>query len=473
VHHPRIREALCLSALLACGCFDGADNPLEPFDCPAPALVRTDVSPNPGNVLSAIVSVEVLATDSVAVRFSQSGTSDESITPVVVPGTGSATVPVLGLHASTDYQLQLVAFNSCATIEGEFLSFSTGALPSDLPGYTASGPSPSPGFVLFAAGSYGLVIDNTGRVVWYHRFPNGPGLNFQALPNGRYAARPTPATPGEPAQWLELDVLGNVTRTLGCEGGMQPRVHDFMGEAGGGYWVMCDEVRTMDLSSVGGSPEARVLGTAVQHIGPGGELLFEWSPFENLTLDLNELATSEVSASMLNWTHGNALDLDSDGNLLLSFRNLSTIVKIDTQTGAVVWHMGGTRNEFEVENTAMPAFSGQHSLRATGPDRLLLLDNVGDPSLSRAERYEYDEIQRRVRLTAAFVSSRGGVVARLGGTAQDLPNDRTLVSFGNGGSVEEYDAAGNVVWRIEGDPGYVFRAQRIGSLYSPGVGDSR
>jgi hypothetical protein len=36
--------------------------------------------------------------------------------------------------------------------------------------------------------------------------------------------------------------------------------------------------------------------------------------------------------------------------------------------------------------------------------------------------------------------------------------------------VEEYDAAGNVVWRIEGEPGYVFRAQRIISLYQPGVG---
>jgi hypothetical protein len=27
-----------------------------------------------------------------------------------------------------------------------------------------------------------------------------------------------------------------------------------------------------------------------------------------------------------------------------------------------------------------------------------------------------------------------------------------------------------VVWRIEGNPGYVFRAQRIRSLYRPGGG---
>jgi hypothetical protein len=61
----------------------------------------------------------------------------------------------------------------------------------------------------------------------------------------------------------------------------------------------------------------------------------------------------------------------------------------------------------------------------------------------------------------------------LGGTTQDLPGGRTLVSYGSGGRVEEYDAAGAIVWRIEGDAGYVFRAQRIRSLYHPGIGLSR
>ncbi|HUF66638.1 MAG TPA: arylsulfotransferase family protein [Gemmatimonadaceae bacterium] len=466
------RKALCVLALLACGC-SGTDAPFEPDGCAPPQVLRSDASPNTNNVLSAIVTAEVLAADTIAVRFGHPGATLDSITPVFPPGVSATGLPVLGLEPDMNYALQVVAFNDCATVHGELLTLTTGALPSDLPVYSASGPAPSPGYVAFAAGSYGLVIDNSGRVVWYHRFPDGPGLNFQAQANGRYVARPPPATAGEAAQWLEVDPLGNTTRTLGCVGGLQPRVHDFLGEADGAYWLMCDEVRTMDLSSAGGASEARVLGTAVQHIAPSGDLLFHWSPFERLSIDLNELASSEVSASMLNWTHGNALDLDGDGNLLLSFRNLSTIVKIDTQTGAVAWHMGGSRNEFTFENTSMPAFAGQHSVRATGPARLLLLDNIGDPSLSRAERYEYDEAMRRARLTDAYVSSRTGVVARLGGTAQDLPGARTLVSFGNGASVEEFDAAGNVVWRMDGDPGYVFRAQRIRSLYSPGAGDPR
>jgi hypothetical protein len=472
VHHPGMREALCVLALLACACF-GADSPFEPEVCSPPQVVRSDVAPNASNVLGAIVSAEVVAADSIAVRFAEAGTALDSVTPVVPPETGATGVPVLGLHPTTDYVLQVVAFNGCATAEGEMLTLTTAALPSDLPSYVAGGPSPSPGYVVFAAGSYGLAIDNSGRVVWYHRFPNGPGLNFQAQANGRYVARPSPGIPGQTASWLELDPLGNTTRTLTCAHGMVPRVHDAIVEADGSYWVMCDEVRTFDLTPAGGSADAAVLGTAVHHIAASGELLFEWSAFDHLSIDLTELAASEVSASMLNWTHGNALDLDSGGNLLLSFRNLSMVVKIDLQTGAVVWHMGGVRNQFEFENTTMPPFAGQHSVRSTGQNRLLLLDNIGDPSLSRAERYTYDETTLRVTLTDAYASSRGDVVARLGGTTQDLPGGRTLVSFGNGASVEEYDAAGNVVWRIEGDPGYVFRAQRIRSLYQPGAGDPR
>jgi hypothetical protein len=61
-------------------------------------------------------------------------------------------------------------------------------------------------------------------------------------------------------------------------------------------------------------------------------------------------------------------------------------------------------------------------------------------------------------------------VTQIGGSVQDLPNGRTLVSFGTAGRVEEYDATGRVTWRISGSAGYIFRAQRIRSLYAPRVG---
>ena len=110
----------------------------------------------------------------------------------------------------------------------------------------------------------------------------------------------------------------------------------------------------------------------------------------------------------------------------------------------------------------------QHGLRLTGPGRLVLLDNLGNATGTRGERYAYDEGAHRARQIAGYESSPA-VTAPLGGATQALPGGRVLVAYGNGGRVEEYDASGRVVWRIEGNPGYIFRAQRIGSLYRPGI----
>lgn len=462
-----------LAALIAVSAFAlGCDSIVEPSVCAVPEVVRSSVAPNPNNVLSAIVIADVRSADSVSLRFGGIGGSLDMVTPPIATSEDSVRVPLLGLYDATQYNVQLVAFNRCGTGTGVMLPFQTGALPADLPRYSATGSDPSPGFVVFGAGSYGLAIDNTGRIAWYHRFPNGPGLNFQPQPNGRYTTRPAPATTGDIARWMEIDPLGEVTRTLGCARGLQPRLHDLLAQADGSYWIMCDEVRTLDLSAAGGSAQSTVLGTGVQHLSSTGEVLFDWTPFDHFKVDLTAIEPGDNTGGVVNWTHGNAIDLDMDGNLLISFRNLSQILKIDTRTGAVVWRMGGAGNQFTFENGPSPAFARQHGLRSTAAGRFTLLDNLGDPRSSRAERYEYDEARRTVRLATSYASSTGAI-ALTGGTTQSLPGGRTLVSFGSGGSVEESDAAGNIVWKIEGHPGYVFRAERIRSLYRPGVGDPR
>jgi hypothetical protein len=134
--------------------------------------------------------------------------------------------------------------------------------------------------------------------------------------------------------------------------------------------------------------------------------------------------------------------------------------------------MGGRRNQFTFLDSPLPAFSGQHSARISAPGALMILDNLGTPRESRAESYTLDEPARTARLAHSY-SSIPGVVTQIGGSVQSLPRGRTLVSFGTAGRVEEYDEVGQLMWAIEGDAGYVFRAQRIRSLYAPGLGTSR
>jgi len=453
-----------LLALPAC-----ADDIVAP-SAPPPKILSAIAAANPRNVLSAVVIVRLESAHSAEVRY-RGGAEPDGVAPAVRTSGDSVVVPVLGLAAETAYDFVAVAHGAGQAVMSEPISFVTGALPEDLPAYAAVGADPSPGFVAFSAGPYGLVVDNGGRVVWYHRFEGGAGLNFQAQPTGRYAAVPPPTGDGEPPRWIEIDPLGNVTRTFGCAPGFTVRFHDLLADPDGSYWLLCDETRTMDLSALGGVADARVTGTGVQHVSGDGALLFRWSPFDHF--DIADLDPAARAGPMVNWTHGNALDRDAAGNLLLSFRSLGEITSIDSRTGDVLWRMGGTRNEFEFgfDGVSTPAFAWQHGLRTTGEGSLILLDNRGDPAESRAERYEFDAGARTARRVASY-GSLPPVVALLGGTTQPLPGGRALVSFGNGGRVEEYDASGNVVWSID-QPGYVFRAQRIASLYRPGVGTPR
>ena len=469
MRRPGARSGFLLAVVAASGC-SLVDEFAGPDACDAPVISLAVVSGDTTNVLSASVLTDVHRADSVRVRFGTTAALD-STTPAVAVNGDTTRALILGLQPMSSYQAQVVAFNRCGDTKSDVLRFATDALPSDLPAYTAEGPSPAPGYIVFGAGKFGLVIDNSGRVVWYHRFPNGPGLNFQPQPDGRYGARP-PTEAGAVPSWVEVAPDGVTTRTLTCAHGFPPRMHDAIAQPDGSYWLLCDETRTVDLSAQAGPSQARVLGTGVQHRSASGDVLFEWSPFDHLEIDLSILDAVDRNASVINWTHGNALDLDSDGNLLVSFRNLNEVTKIDTRTGAVIWRMGGARNQMTFENVDMPVFMHQHGLRAIGGGALQLLDNLGDARGSRAERYQIDGANRTVRLSASF-GSRAGFVAQIGGNTQALGDGHTLVSFGNGGGVEEYDAVGNVVWRLTGNPGYVFRAQRIRSLYKPGVGDPR
>ncbi|MEX0691265.1 MAG: hypothetical protein WD043_05430 [Gemmatimonadales bacterium] len=267
-------RAAAAGLLLAAAC--RSDDVTQSAAPPPPGILAAAVAANRHNVLSAVVTVRVRLADSVTVRYGAAGAALDGATAAVVPRGDSAVVPVLGLLPGTRYRFLVVAHGAGDAL-GDTLTFVSGALPDDLPQYTAGGPDPSPGYVVFAAGKYGLVIDNTGRIVWYRRFPDplGPGLNFQAQPTGRYVARPPTPDPAAPGAWVEMDPLGEVTRILGCAGGLQPRFHDLLALPDGSYWIMCDERRAMDLSGVGGLADAEVMGTVVQLVSGDGSLLFQ------------------------------------------------------------------------------------------------------------------------------------------------------------------------------------------------------
>ena len=457
---------LIAAALAVSAC---SDRTTAPAHCDKPELLSTVISANESNVLSFFLDARTLSADSIRINYATADLPGTSPSFSITGDTVRAFA--LGLVPSATYSVSVVAYNDCGSSNSDQVLYTTGALPSDIPTYRATGSHAAPGYTVFAAGNYGLVADSTGRIVWYHRFTNGPGLNFQAQPNGRYAARPS-ADAGSAGAFVEIAPTGSITRTLGCAKGLSPRMHDLIAQTDGSYWLLCDEIRTLDLTAQGSGPTVRVMGTAVQHVSGSGDLMFEWSPFDHLEVDLSILKPEDLTGPAVNWTHGNAIDIDRDGNLIVSYRNLNEVIKADTKTGAVIWRLGGKHSSLNLENTASPPFARQHGARASGNNEIILLDNLGETAFSRAERYVIDPVAGTARIVGAY-GYDAGLVAQIGGSAQRVGESHTLVSFGNGAGVQEYDSLGQIVWQLDSHPGYVFRAQRIRSLYTPGMGDPR
>lgn len=461
-----IRHALPPTALVLAACASDAPGPAV-APVPLPAIEAAAIRAGPHNVLSALVTVRVAGADSVRLRFGLAGAGLDSLTPAIPASADSMVLPLLGLLPDTGYRVQVVAYGPGGLAAGDTLDLRAGPLPVDLPSFTAGGSNPGPGFVVFAAypAPYGVAIDNSGRVVWYRRLEGGLTLNFQVQATGSYTTSPTQPPAADPAPWVEFDVLGNELRRLGCAGGLRSRFHELLTQADGSWWILCDETRVMDLSTLGGHPAAEVTGTVIQQVDQSGALRFQWSAFDHFAL--TDLDSASRAGPAVNWTHGNALAFDTDGGLLVSFRSLNEITKIDPVTGAVRWRLGGLANQFQIVGAGTP-FVGQHGVRVAPGGELVFLDNRGVAGDSRTVRYALDG----TALTATELAAYHGtppVTALLGGSTQPMANGHTLTAYGNGNRVQEYDEAGAVAWEIYGNAGYVFRAQRIGSLYRPGA----
>lgn len=262
-----------------------------------------------------------------------------------------------------------------------------------------------------------------------------------------------------------LDELGRETDRIRCVGRDETRFHEIRIEASGRSWVMCHDRRVADLTALGGLAEVELDWTVVQRISPAGELVWEWNSADHF--DIGDIDPEVIpGASAINVTHGNAIAFDTDGNLLVSWRELDEVTKIDAETGDVIWRFGGGQtNQFTFVDDPKGSFERQHGLRVVGPGVFQLLDN-GDVAPSRLVRYRIDEDAMTATLIMEYVDDPS-VYTPVGGGTDVLPSGGALVSFGRAGRVVEVTETGERAWELTGiDNTYVFRAQWIPSLYA-------
>ena len=79
-----------------------------------------------------------------------------------------------------------------------------------------------------------------------------------------------------------------------------------------------------------------------------GAVLFSWHSADHIAVEESSVPAPTGAGQVHDYVHANSIDVDRDGNLLVSARNTSTIYKIDRTTGAILWRLGGTRSDFSM-----------------------------------------------------------------------------------------------------------------------------
>lgn len=271
---------------------------------------------------------------------------------------------------------------------------------------------------------YLTIVDNSGAPIFYRR-ARALSTDFKLQPNGYLTY-----CDGAAGVFYALDTTYAVVDSFKCGNGYMTDVHELLLLPNGHAILLGLDPETVDMSTIvpGGNTSATVLGMVVQELDRSKNVVFEWRTFDHFKI--TDATHENLLAATIDYVHANAVDVDTDGNLLLSSRHLDEITKIDRGTGNIIWRWGGKNNEFTFLNDPV-GFSHQHSIRRTPTGTLILFDdgNFHTPQFSRAVEYTLDEKAMTAAQVWQFRHSPD-LYAFAMGSVQRLPNGNTLIGWG-------------------------------------------
>jgi hypothetical protein len=201
---------------------------------------------------------------------------------------------------------------------------------------------------------------------------------------------------------------------------------------------------------------------------PTGRVLFEWRSQEHVTIE-ETFVPAESAANNVDYFHLNSIDVDSDGNLLISGRNTSAIYKVDRKSGEVLWRLGGKKSDFAVAPSASFAF--QHDVRRRPDGTITIFDNnasvPADMTRSRGLRVKLDMKTKKATYVEEYLAPVPRTTWAMG-NVQQLDDGGVMIGWGTAGSFTEIGPDG--VIRLDAsfaDGSVTYRAFRFELDASP------
>lgn len=296
------------------------------------------------------------------------------------------------------------------------------------------------GYILFCnsfGGNYAYLIDIDGRVCHQWHSSEGIGYGF-LLPNGHlllrtHAPQESPGSGGATAL-LELDWDSNVVWEH-----RSPLMHlDFERLSNGNTLVLQWAVLPRDVASqvqggyVSEDHPGQMVGDLITEVTPAGEVAWEWRSWEHLKYEEDIICPME---NRREWTHQNALNITREEDLIVSFRQISTVGIVDRNSGEFRWKWGPGNISHQhhptmLDNGHILLFdNGSHHTRPVPYSRVIEVD----PATNQIE-WEY-KADPPFSFFSPLISS-----------AQRLGNGNTLICEGCCGRMFEVTCNREIVW---------------------------
>jgi arylsulfate sulfotransferase len=432
----------------------------------------------------------------------------------------TTSILVAGMRASTTYHMQAHVQCPAENASSGDFTFTTGALPANhpFPTLVVTRPNASlsalenPGIELISAivnnssVIQSFFADRDGHPIWYYDVgTNNVPFPMKLLPNGHVlivVAYPTTTKlrevnlAGDTVREMDVTVLAQKAAAAGFDFSPINFHHDVLPLANGHLIVLVGFTKAFnDLPGYPGTTQ--VIGDGLIDLDENWDPVWAWNSFDYL--DVNRHLSG-----LPDWTHANAIEyLPNDGNLLLSMRHQSWVLKIDYSNGAgsgnVLWRLG-YQGDFTLAQGTDPSlwFSFQHFpklVSQNGPQMTLTIWDNGDSRpldssgttcqfpgppfcYSRATIFQVDESTGVASLQWAdplnLFSLWGGSISQLGnGNVEFDANGLSPEPVPNLASeVQEVTQTSppQIVWKMDFMPTSMnaYRAYRVPSLY-PGV----
>jgi hypothetical protein len=311
---------------------------------------------------------------------------------------------------------------------------------------------------------YIIIMENDGTPFFYRK-SNDFLMDFKVQPNGMLSKNIDDRSKHIYAFEL-LNSHYEPVDTFFAQHGYSTDHHDFHLLENGHALFICNDYQRVDMRGLveGGRENVNVMGHIVQELDTDKNVVFEWRSWDHLNIE--DAVHEQLTGFSIDFSHINSVAVDYDGHLVISSRNQSACIKINRQTGDIIWILGGVRNEFTFINDA-DQNSYQHMFRPVPgkPDHYTLFDNGNYHPVhySRAVEYQLNPEQRTAEKVWEFRHHPDLSAAWLG-SVQRLPNGNTLIGWS--GHVypfaTEVDGEGNIVYEAEGTQDLaVYRSYRF------------